>query len=120
MTPHHNPVVDDTQDGEEESAPRQTRRTDKNRQVSSSFLVAASVLLGVLLAAGSIIGVLGKAFYVARDEYTTQALQYTQDKTVIEQTLGRVDKALARQEGALQRVFESVQELKIDIAKHTK
>lgn len=123
MTPHHRPTVDDSSNGEEESAPRPSRskmEAVKNRQMSSSFLIAVSVLLGILVAAGSIIGGLGRAFYVSRDEYTSQTLQYTQDKTVIQQTLERVDKTLTRQEGAVQRIFESVQDLKLDIAKHTK
>ena len=125
MTPHHRPTIEDPMEDTDESAPRASSSSSrkmesvKNRPISSAYLVPISVGLGVLIAAATIVSGLGKAFYVSRDEYTTQTLQYTQDKTVIQQTLERVDKTLTRQEGAVQKVFEIVQDLKLDLAKHS-
>jgi hypothetical protein len=84
---------------------------------STSFLIALSVILGVLISLGVVVGVLGKAFYVQRDEYTAKNLRDAEINTVTQQTLTRLENALGRQEAAFDRLSETVQTMKLDMAR---
>ena len=83
-----------------------------------------SIILGVLLTAGSLIGGLGSAFFVTRREYTAQELAYTGDKSTMQQILLKLDSSLNDQKGALekqdrslQKITDAVQEIKVDMAR---
>ena len=84
---------------------------------STSFLIALSVILGVLMSLGVVVGVLGKAFYVQRDEYTAKNLKDAEVNTVTQQTLTRLENALSRQEAAFDRLSETVQTMKLDMVR---
>ena len=55
----------------------------RRRPPSVTFVIALSVILGVILSAGTILGVVGNAFYVSRDEYTRSVLMNAQESSTI-------------------------------------
>lgn len=93
-----------------------TRAMSRQTATSTSFLVALSVILGVLISAGVVIGVLGKAFYVQRDEFTVKSLKDAEENTATQQTLTRLENTLERQAASFDRLSETVQAMKIDMA----
>lgn len=94
-----------------------TRNLASTKTASTSFLIALSVILGVLISAGVVVGVLGKAFYVQRDEFTAKSLKDAQDSTIVQQTLTRLENTLSRQEAAFDRMSDTVQTMKLDMAR---
>jgi hypothetical protein len=84
---------------------------------SMSFIVALSIVFGLILAVGSVVGVLGKAFYVSRDEYVEKNLKDAEEATTVRNTLDRVEKALSRQEASFDKLSDAVQAIKVDMAK---
>jgi len=89
----------------------------RRRSYSMSFTIAISAILGVIIAAGTILGVVGRAFYVSREEYTEKTLKDAEEKTVMRQTMDRVDRTLTRQEAAFERLSDTVQTIKVDMAR---
>jgi uncharacterized protein HemX len=83
---------------------------------SKTFIAAVAAILGVLISAGIIIGVLGKAFYVQRDEYTLKNLRDVETVTNMQQSLTRMENTLVRQEAAFDRLADTVQTIKVDMA----
>lgn len=77
-------------------------------------LAAISVVLGIVVGVGSIVGVVGKAFYVERSEYNALLVRMAEDKTRIDETFKRIDSSLARQEACLQKLTDSVDALRTD------
>ena len=84
---------------------------------SKAFIAAIAAILGVILSTGTIIGILGKAFYVQRDEYTQKNLRDAETTTIMQQTLTRLGTTLDRQAAAFDRVSEAVQTIKVDMAR---
>ena len=92
--------------------------TPASRQSSislSSILIAVSIVLGIVIAAGTIAGVIGKAFYVSRDEYNLSVVNAAGDKVQVAETLKRVDQAIARQEAAIDKISTIVESLRQDV-----
>ena len=96
----------------------------EKKWLSTGFIMTLSIILGVLLTAGSLIGGLGSAFFVTRREYTTQELAYAGDKSTMQQILLKLDSSLNDQKGALekqdrslQKITDAVQEIKVDMAR---
>ena len=91
---------------------------------STGFVAALSVILGIILAASVIIGGLGKAFFVTRDEYTKKETDYTTDKSDLQRSLTRLEGAvsvqsitLEKQDQSLQRLIDKVQTIREDMAR---
>jgi len=96
----------------------------EKKWLSTGFIMTLSIILGVLLTAGSLIGGLGNAFFVSRREYTAQELSYATDNSKIQQTLSKLGDALtdqkevlANQNRSLQKVADTIQEIKVDMAR---
>jgi hypothetical protein len=96
----------------------------EKKWLSTGFIMTLSIILGVLLTAGSLIGGLGNAFFVSRREYTTQELLYATDKSTIQQILSKLDGSLTdqknvleKQDRSLQKLVDSLQEIKVDMAR---
>jgi hypothetical protein len=79
---------------------------------SKPFLVVISAVLGALISTGTIISVLGKAFYVDRSEYNVKVLKDAEDKITVQQTLDRLNQALTRQEAAFEKLSDRVERIK--------
>jgi len=91
---------------------------------SMGFVVAMSVILGIILASSAIISGLGRAFFVTRDEFTTQATAYSADKSDLQRSLLRLEGAvsvqsttLQKQDESLQRLIDKVQTIREDMAR---
>ena len=89
----------------------------RRRPSSISFVIALSTILGIVIAAGVILGVVGNAFYVSRDEYTRDALKNTAESTSIKAMLDRIERALSRQENSFEKLSDAVQTIKVDMAR---
>jgi hypothetical protein len=101
----------------EMSAPRQISDSgSRRRQTSTAFVVALSTILGIVIASGVILSVVGNAFYVSRDEYTSLKLKNAEEDSTLKSTLERMDRTLARQEQAFDKLADIVQNIKIDMA----
>jgi len=95
----------------------QTVRFEPPRQTSvgsASFLVVISTILGILIATGSVLGVVGKAFYVERSEYNLQVVTNTEERVKVAEALKRIDQSVARQEAAIEKISECLETLKQD------
>jgi hypothetical protein len=83
---------------------------------SSSFLAIITVILGIVISTGTILGVVGKAFYVERSEYNLATVSGSIDKTKAEENLKQVKDTLTRQEIMLQKLTDDVALIKQDLA----
>lgn len=86
------------------------------REAGSKLLTLVSIVLGVAISTGTVVGVLGKAFFVDRDEYNKMILRDAEDRVSFNEALKRVDSALARQEEALNKLSAAVESLKASMA----
>jgi hypothetical protein len=84
---------------------------------SMTFVVSLSIVFGLILTVGTVIGVIGKAFYVTRDEYQAKSLRDAEESTTVKNTLDRVEHALSRQEASFDKLSDAVQAIKVDMAK---
>lgn len=75
-----------------------------------------SLVLGVLLTGGVLVGSLGRAFYVTRTEYTEQSQKDAVGQEATRQTLERLDRTLQIQASAFQALSSSVQAMQVDLA----
>jgi len=83
---------------------------------SSSFLAVIAVILGVVISTGTILSVVGKAFFVERAEYNLLVVRSAEEKTTVTETLKQVREAMSRQEAALQKLTDDVALIKQDLA----
>ena len=98
---------------------------EKKTQIpSTGFLITVSVILGVVLGGAALLGGIGNAFYVTRVEYTAENTINAKDKQrfqdenySVKQALGRFEDALSRQDATLLKIADSVQGIKIDMAR---
>ena len=74
-----------------------------------------ALVLGIAAATGTIAGVLGKAFYVPRSEYTDKVISDTVSRTEITETLSRVNITLQRQENAFDKLSDKVEAFKTEV-----
>jgi len=91
---------------------------------SHSFITVLSIILGIILATGTVVGVAGKAFYVERGEYTQKSMQDAQDRVTFTEgrkgigaRLDRQDVALNRLEINLDKMANIVQDIKVEQAR---
>ena len=91
---------------------------------STGFIAALSVILGIIISAAVIIGGLGRAFFVTRDEYTKQETVYTAEKSDLQRSLTRLEGAVAvqcgtleKQDATLQRLIDKIQTIREDMAR---
>jgi hypothetical protein len=82
---------------------------------SSSVLIGLSVVLGIVIAAGTIFGVLGDAFWVSRHEYNIKNIIDTEATTTFRQTLSQIDKTLANQAASFKDLAASVDAIRYDM-----
>lgn len=72
---------------------------------SPSFIAIISIIVGIILGCGGIIGVLGRAFFVSKDEYTAKELKAAEEKgketSDLTRVLERLSQSLMRQEEAM-------------------
>ena len=96
----------------------------KTQTPSTGFLITVSVILGLVLGGAALLGGIDNAFYVTRVEYTAENTINAKDKQrfqdenySVKQALGRFEDALSRQDATLLKIADSVQGIKIDMAR---
>jgi len=82
-----------------------------------ALLTAISISLGIIVTTGIVIGGLGQAFFVGRNEYNTQLLKDVRDKTEFSSAVEKLTQALSRQETAFEKMSQAVQAIQIEMAK---
>lgn len=75
-----------------------------------------TIFLSAVLAVGTLVGVLGRAFFVQREEYTTSETANVVAHEAIRQTLDRVDRTLNAQTQALTDMAKAVQAQAVELA----
>jgi hypothetical protein len=91
-----------------------------SRRKSAVVLTSMSLILGVLISVGFVVGVLGKAFYVTRSEFNDKIVNDAKQDTEVKQTLDSVNHFLSRQEGVIDRMADSIQKIQVDMARKGK
>lgn len=108
-----------------ESMPSQQPAAPVEKKLfSTGFIAALSVILGIILTASAIIGGLGRAFFVTRDEYTKQETVYTNEKSELQRSLTRLEGAvsvqsttLEKQDQTLQKLLDKIQTIREEMAR---
>jgi hypothetical protein len=86
------------------------------RPIRKNILGHLSVALATIISMGIIWGFVGKTLYVTRDEFSAKEIQDAREKTVVQQTMARVENLLARQESAFEKLSDTVQNMRIETA----
>lgn len=73
-------------------------------------------MLSALVAAAVLLGALGRAFYVTRDEYTSSETANVVAHTKMTETLDRVDRSLAAQTQVMNDVSKALQAQAVELA----
>jgi hypothetical protein len=84
------------------------------RKISTS-MTFLSVLLGVIIALGTVIGVGGRAFFVAREEYTKDSFDRATKETRIEGALNRINEIMTSQSEDLKDLGQATADIKASI-----
>jgi len=78
---------------------------------------AIALFLGMIVTGGTILSVVGKAFYVTRTEYTEKVQKDAIEQTTLKQTLDNVRIALDNQKTEFKALSDVVYNLKYELAK---
>lgn len=100
-----------------EIAEEHTQTYQVNKETNNPWK-ALSLILGLILACGSLFNVIGKAFYVTRNEYTDLTQQYAVNQAYFKQTLESVERSLNDQRAAFKTLSDSVADLKLEAARN--
>jgi uncharacterized protein HemX len=91
---------------------------------STGFIAALSVILGIILTSAVLIGGLGKAFFITRDEYTKQETSHSNQNSDLQRSLAKLEGAvsgqsttLEKQDATLQRLIDKIQTVREDMAR---
>jgi replicative superfamily II helicase len=87
------------------------------KQPSMGFMIALSIILGVTIAAGTILSTVGNAFFVTRTEYQNHEKNDVEVTTTVRQTLKQIDSTLAAQSASFKDLATSVEGIRIDMAR---
>ena len=98
----------------EYSLPQTLRFETPKPAGSVSFLTVISIILGIVLATGSVVGVVGKAFFVDRNEYNLQVVTNAEERGKVTETLKRLDQSIARLETSMEKISASLDNFKDD------
>jgi hypothetical protein len=71
--------------------------------------------LGLILSGGAILGTVGKAFYVTREEYTTKVRDDDVLKMNLQMTLEGLKQSMANQEKTINTISDTVYNIKLDM-----
>lgn len=109
----------------ESMLPMASPTTPPERKIGSTgFIAALSAILGILIAVAVLVGGLGRAFFVTRDEFTKQEAAHTDEKSELQRTLTKLESSvsvqsvtLEKQEQTLQRLIDKIQTIREDMAR---
>ena len=87
------------------------------KQPSLGFMIALSIVLGVTIAAGTILSTVGNAFFVTRTEFQNHEKNDVEVTTTVKQALNQIDKTLSSQAASFKELAASVEGVRIDMAR---
>ena len=87
------------------------------KQPSLGFMIALSIVLGVTIAAGTILSTVGNAFFVTRTEFQGHEKNDVEVTTTVKQTLKQIDNTLAAQSISFKELAASVEGIRLDMAR---
>jgi ABC-type siderophore export system fused ATPase/permease subunit len=94
--------------------------TEKKYKPSATFVTSISVLLGVIIAMGMILGVVGDAFYVSRTEYTIKNLKDTETAATFNSTLLQLKDAMSAQTASFKEMSGKIENIRVEISSKRK
>lgn len=83
---------------------------------SAPFITSVSVILGVIIAVGLILGVVGDAFYVSRHEYTDKNLKDLELITNFHSTLSQLKETMTMQAANFKEMTGYIEQIRIEMA----
>ena len=87
------------------------------KQPSLGFMIALSIVLGVTIAAGTILSTVGNAFFVTRTEFQNHEKNDVEVTTTVKQALNQIDKTLSSQAASFKELAASVEGVRIDMVR---
>jgi predicted RNase H-like nuclease (RuvC/YqgF family) len=76
-----------------------------------------ALIFGLIIAGGTILWTMGKAFYVTRDEYTMSTQRHAIESTELTLTLNMVKSTMSEQTIQLKELASTIASMKQEIAK---
>ena len=89
-------------------------------RASAPFVTSISVILGVIMAVGLIVGVIGDAFYVTRHEYTDKNLKDIEVTTNFQSTLNQLKETMTLQAANFKEMTACMDQIRLDLASRKK
>ena len=96
------------------------KQRPKGYRASAPFVTSISVLLGVIIAVGMILGVVGDAFYVTRHEYTDKNLKDAETTTTFQQTLNQLKETMTIQATNFKEMSGKMEDIRVEISSRRK
>lgn len=84
---------------------------------SSNTWKTVSFVLGLILVGGTVIGVVGRAFYVTRTEYTEKSMHDSLEQSSLTDAVKSIKESLHDQSMAFRELQSTVNDLKLDVFK---
>jgi hypothetical protein len=91
--------------------------TVMKQQSSARLWQMVSLILGLIVAGGSILSVVGKAFYVTRTEYTDRVLSESLKQDRLAQSLDTLRLSISSLEASVKQDTEAIGLLKIELVR---
>jgi hypothetical protein len=85
---------------------------------TESLWKTISVVLGLIITGGTILSVVGKAFYVTRGEYTDRVLQESLKEDRLATSLDTLRVSLTNLESILKQDVEAITTIRLEMAKN--
>ena len=89
----------------------------RQQGASASLWKTISLVLGLIIAGGTVLGVAGKAFFVTRTEYTDKVTADSVDKANLHYDVESIKSTLITQETAFRDLAQKVADLNIVLAR---
>ena len=89
----------------------------RQQGASASLWRTVSLVLGLIIAGGTVLGVAGKAFFVTRTEYTDKVTSDSVDKANLHYDVESIKTTLSTQETAFRSLAQKVDDLNIALAR---
>jgi CHASE3 domain sensor protein len=92
----------------------------RQQGASASLWRTISLVLGLIIAGGTVLSVAGKAFFVTRTEYTDKVTSDSVDKANLHYDVESIKSTLSTQETAFRAMVQKVDDLNIALARDSR
>lgn len=87
------------------------------KSATESMWKTIAIVLGMILTGGTILSVVGKAFYVTRNEYTDRVLQESVKEDRLANSLDTLRVSISNLEAILKQDVDAITTIKLEMAK---